>query len=223
MTFSIGGICEKTGQVGCAVATSSMAVGARVGRVLERRGVVFSQARTDPRLHQVGLAALQVGASADSVLDHMVAAATQPQWRQLGVVTSQGGVAHHTGASCLPYAGGLAGNHCLALGNFLAGESVVGAMASRFEETLSSPLADRLVSALQAGQHAGGELDPLRSASLLVFSKESFAWADLRCDDDAEPITRVSDLWDEFRDKADAYAQRALDPGNAPDSRDIER
>jgi len=56
MTFSLAGRCAETGQMGYVVATSSVCVGARVGAVADGV-VIFSQARTDPRLHAVGLEA----------------------------------------------------------------------------------------------------------------------------------------------------------------------
>ena len=63
MTFSIAGRCPETGQIGFAVTTSSVCVGARVGAVTDGC-VVFSQARTDPRLHRV--AALLRNVEADA-------------------------------------------------------------------------------------------------------------------------------------------------------------
>ena len=59
MTFSIAGTCSDTGEIGYAVATSSVCVGARVGMAGPGLCVVFSQARTDPRLHQVGFDAFR--------------------------------------------------------------------------------------------------------------------------------------------------------------------
>src|ERR1051326_1689192 len=63
MTFSIAGLCRRTREFGCAVATSSMAVGGRVAFVAPDAGVVLSQARSDPRLGILGLKRLETGGS----------------------------------------------------------------------------------------------------------------------------------------------------------------
>ncbi|MCP5152707.1 MAG: DUF1028 domain-containing protein [Ectothiorhodospiraceae bacterium] len=222
MTFSVAGICRRSGRIGFAVTTSSMAVGARVGAAAAGRGVVFSQARTDPRLHRPGLEAVSTGASADAALERMLAAATQPEWRQLGVLLADGSAAFHTGAACLPWSGARAADDCLAIGNFLAGPAVVDAMVEGFHRVPSAPLAERLVEALAAGERAGSERDPLRSAAVQIHAEQSFAWMDLRVDDDPDPIGALRGLATRFAGKADAYTLRALDPGNAPDSHDIE-
>ena len=101
MTFSIAGRCPETGDIGFAVTTSSVCVGARVGAVAEGC-VVFSQARTDPRLHAVGLKAWAETASAQAALNAMHTAAVAPHWRQLGVLPATGDALHLTGDSCLP-------------------------------------------------------------------------------------------------------------------------
>ncbi|SME92673.1 Uncharacterized conserved protein, Ntn-hydrolase superfamily [Tistlia consotensis] len=220
MTFSLAGICRKTGQIGCAVATSSVCVGARVGRV-GRDCVVLSQARTDPRLHAVGIAAHAAGGDAAAALAAMQAAATAPHWRQLGVLERSGAAAHVTGASCLPSCGGLVGRDCLALGNYLASDAVLPAMVEAFETT-AGPLAERLIAGLAAGLAAGGELDPLQSAALLVYGGPDFAYADLRIDKSATPVAELALLWQDWKPKADAYVVRTLDPDSAPPSREVE-
>jgi uncharacterized Ntn-hydrolase superfamily protein len=47
MTFSIAGLCPRTGEIGAALATSSMAAGARAMFLTPGRGAVFAQARSD--------------------------------------------------------------------------------------------------------------------------------------------------------------------------------
>ena len=223
MTFSIAGVCSRTGQLGCAVTTSSMAVGARVGSVLAGRAVAFSQARTDPRLHAVGLDAVANGADASAAVAAMREAAVQPHWRQLGVLLADGSCAFSTGDSCLAYAGAAAGTNCLALGNAIRGAEVLDAMVTEFERTPDDTLAERLIAALEAGLDAGGEHDPLRSSSLLVYAEHAFPYAGLRVDDSETPISDLGALWRAWAPKADGYTARTLDPDNAPDSSTLER
>ena len=220
MTFSLAGICRETGQLGCAVTTSSVCVGARCGRV-GPDCVIFSQARTDPRLHKVGLDAHASGGDPEATLAAMRAAATAPHWRQLGVLDRSGRASHFTGESCLPACGGVVGTDCLALGNYLGSEAVLPAMVQGFETT-AGPLAERLITGLAAGFDAGGEIDPLQSAALIVFADQDFAYADLRIDKSASPITELGRLWQDWKPKADAYVIRTLDPDSAAPSHEVE-
>jgi uncharacterized Ntn-hydrolase superfamily protein len=221
MTFSLAGRCADSGQIGYVVATSSVCVGARVGAVANGV-VIFSQARTDPRLHAVGLAAwLEVPGDAAATLAAMKADAVALHWRQLAVFPMSGATAHHTGTSCLGHSGAIAGAHSLALGNFLSANSVLPRMAQTFEATQGS-LAQRLLTAIRAGEAAGSEREPLQSASLVVLGADNLKDVDLRVDYAIDPLAEMGKLLDDWLPKVDAYRTRALDPDNAPASADIE-
>lgn len=220
MTFSIAGRCPETGEIGYAVTTSSVCVGARVGAVVNGC-VVFSQARTDPRLHSVGLSAWCDTHDAQAVLDAMYDVANAPHWRQLGVLPATGKPLHLTGNSCLPHCGGLEGQDSLALGNFLGSADVLPAMIDAFE-TGAGGLADRLVAALRAGEAAGSERDPLQSAAVVVLGAENIRDVDLRIDASVNPLQDLSDLLADWLPKAPAYRLRALDPDAAPSSSSVE-
>src|SRR4051812_26906631 len=97
MTFSIVGLCRRTGQFGCALSTSSMAAGARAPFVTPGVGVVLSQARSDPRLGLLGMKALEKARSAEQALSEMMASTPHSKWRQLAVLDLKGGVASFTG------------------------------------------------------------------------------------------------------------------------------
>jgi uncharacterized Ntn-hydrolase superfamily protein len=220
MTYSLAAIDPATGRMGYAVATSSVCVGARVG-VIGGDCVAFSQARTDPRLHGVGVAAHAAGAGAAGAVAAMQAAAHAPHWRQLGVLSRDGDAAHATGASCLPHCGGLAGDGSLALGNYLGSAEVLAAMVAGFAAA-SGPLAARLIAGMKAGEAAGGEIDPLQSAALFVEGEGGIADADLRADFHADPLAALAAMWDNWAPKAAPYRVRALDPDAAPPSSEVE-
>lgn len=220
MTFSLAGRCPKTGQIGFAVATSSVCVGARVGAVTEGC-VVFAQARTDPRLHDVGLTAWKKTGDASKTLEAMHKAATSPHWRQLGVLAETGPGLHLTGSSCLSEAGGETGQNSLALGNFLGSPEVLPALVDTFEKT-SGLLAERLIAAMLAGEAAGSERDPLQSAAIVVLGADMLKDVDLRIDTSKDPLADLAVLVSEWLPKADAYRLRALDPDSAPSSSEVE-
>lgn len=222
MTFSIAGICRATGRIGYAVTTSSVAVGARVGRI-GPDCVVFSQARTDPRLHEPGIAEFGRTRDVQRALEAMRAAGQHLHWRQLGVLARTGEAAHHTGKSCLPHAGGLVGEDCLALGNFLASDRVLPGIVAGFG--IRGPdrsLTDRLLAGLLAGAAAGGERDGLQSAAVKVLGADDLFDVDLRVDKSTDPLSDLADLVGDWAPKAAAYRIRALEPDEAPSSSEVE-
>lgn len=221
MTFSIAAVCERTGQLGYAVTTSSVCVGARVG-LLASDCVVFSQARTDPRLHQPGAEEFASSGSVEAALEAMKAAGTFLHWRQLGILSRTGEAAHHTGSSCLPVSGGLTGKNSLALGNFLAGDQVLPAMIDGVLTDTALPLADRLLNALRAGADAGGENDPLQSVAIRVLGADDLIDTDIRVDKSTSPLSELRDLLQDWAPKAAAYRVRALTPDEAPPSSQVE-
>ncbi|MEM8840667.1 MAG: DUF1028 domain-containing protein [Pseudomonadota bacterium] len=220
MTFSIAAICDRTGQIGYAVTTSSVCVGARVGRI-GPDCVVFSQARTDPRLHEIGIAAHAARPGAEAAVHAMRQAATGLHWRQLGVLSRSGDGAHYTGDSCLGFQGGMAERGCLALGNFLGSAGVLPAMIAASSPG-APPLAERLIAGLRAGQAAGGENDPLQSAALKILGSDGLYDVDLRIDKSADPIEDLDSLWRDWQPKAAAYRVRAVSPDAAPSSSQVE-
>lgn len=222
MTFSIAGICTQTGRIGYAVTTSSVAVGARVGRI-GPDCVVFSQARTDPRLHAPGIAEFGRTQNARRALDAMQAAGDHLHWRQVGVLSRFGDAVYSTGESCLPHAGGLVGENCLALGNFLASDHVLPGIVEGFATAgPDTSLAGRLLAGLQAGAAAGGERDRLQSAAVKVLGADDLFDVDLRVDKSTDPLSDLADLLRDWAPKADAYRIRALAPDDAPSSSEVE-
>src|SRR5215469_11698392 len=120
MTFSLVGRCARTGQLGAAVATSSIAVGARCSYCEAGVGAVLTQHRTDPRLGPRGLALLRSGCSAQQTVNALVASASHAQWRQLAVLDVQGNTAAYSGARTKPEMSEAAAQDACAIGNILA-------------------------------------------------------------------------------------------------------
>jgi uncharacterized Ntn-hydrolase superfamily protein len=223
MTFSIAAFCPRTRELGCALATSSMAAGGRVPFVAPGVGVVLSQARSDPRLGLLGLKRLEGGCSARETLADMIASTPHSAWRQLGVVDREGRVAEFTGSECAPAKGARVGDGAVAMGNGLANDAVIGAMLRGFEAAPEKPLADRLLIALEHGLLAGGEPDPLRSAAIKVAQPGvPVPFIDLRVDLSEAPIAELKRLWALWAPMVEGYVRRCLDPANAPPAAAIE-
>lgn len=204
MTFSIVARDPVTGDLGVAVASKFLAVGSVVPWASAGVGAVATQALANVAFGPDGLEALAAGADAESVLAGLVAADDGRADRQVGVVDANGGAASHTGAGCLSWAGGRVGNGVAIQGNILAGPGVVDAMSSAFEAA-SGPLPERLLTALLAGDRAGGDARGRQSAALLVvrpgggYGGSTDRWIDLRVDDHVDPVSEVRRLLDIWR------------------------
>ena len=167
MTFSIVACDVDAGQLGVAVASKFLAVGAVVPWLECEVGAIATQALANTRYGPHGLAHLRDGASAREALDALLAADAGRDDRQAGIVDARGRGATHTGLSCMPWAGGRAGPGYAVQGNILTGPDVIDAMAESFEAS-DGELADRLLLALAAGDAAGGDRRGRQSAALSV-------------------------------------------------------
>lgn len=217
MTFSIAGVCSRTGEIGMALTTSSMAAGARAMRLAPGYGAVFAQARSDPRLSALGVGLLEAGQSARATLDAMVASTSEAEWRQLGVIDAAGRTAHMTGERCVAPRGGAEAPGALALGNGLGNEAVVPAILQGFLKRPGDGLAERLLTALDHGLAAGGEPYPLRSAALLISRPGvPFPVMDLRVDLHDTPLAALRFQWEQYAPLLEGYLARAIDPAHAP-------
>ena len=215
MTFSLVGRCVRSGQIGAAVATSSIAVGARCTYAEAGVGAVLTQHRTDPRLGPRGLALLRSGCSARETLDALVASTPHIAWRQLALLDASGTTAAYTGARTGLELNAVTAPDVCAIGNILANADVPPVMVRAFRADAAAPLAERLIGALEAGLAAGGEHVPVRSAHLLVMERESFPLIDLRVDWHDAPITELRTLWGLYAPQCNDYVLRALEPANA--------
>ena len=211
MTFSLAGRCAATGMVGGVVTTSSPAVGSRCLFTRAGVGVVLTQHWTDPRLGPRGLGLLAEGVPAAAVARALEASAEASEWRQVAVLDAMGGTGCFSGRKIKAPFAEAKGMDCVAVGNILTREGVVGAMVAAFE-SCPLPFPERLLAALEAGLAAGGEPKPLVSAALQVSWRAPFPYIDLRVDAGVAPIGELRMLWEMFAPGADLYTERALAP-----------
>src|SRR5262249_5681952 len=197
MTFSILAHDPETGDLGVAVQSKFLGVGAVVPWARAGVGAVATQSYANTTYGPRGLELLATGSSAEEALVSLIADDADAQQRQAGIVDAQGRSASFTGPGCYAWAGGVAGPHFAAQGNILVGEATVSAMADTFQRA-TGPLWHRLVAALAAGQRAGGDSRGQQSAALLVvregggYSGFNDRMIDLRVDDHSQPIDELS-------------------------------
>lgn len=216
MTFSIVGRCAETGQLGIAISSSSIAVGARCPWLRAGVGAVASQNITLPALGPQILDELAGGSTPNQALDHCLTRNGYSQYRQVAVVDAQGRTGVFSGNHALGTHNALAGEQCVAAGNLLASKDVIAVMVAAFEGS-EGCLAARLMNALQAGQDAGGEAGVVHSAALSVVGDLTWPIVDLRVDwADENPIGELGKLWLAYEPQLQDYLTRALDPTQAP-------
>ena len=219
MTYSIVAVDTKERLYGVAVASKAMCVGAHVPWGAAGVGALATQAWHDLRYGSEGLELLREGRSAANTLQALTYDDPDAPHRQLGLIDATGRIVSYTGSLCLPWAGGMSGEHYCVQGNLLAGPQVVEAMAETYESLTEFPFVPRLVQALLAGDEAGGDRRGRQSAAVRVWRRDPNprpdavdTVADVRVDDAELPVHRLAGmlpkLWLEYGlpDEAGALA-----------------
>lgn len=164
-TWSIVGVDPETQEVGIAVASCVPApfgttILPQVAGLVPGVGALAAQAQFSQQTRDQAVQLLARGHTPQEVIDMVNASDVGAASRQYGVVTLDGLAATWTGSSTLDWAGDLQGDLATAQGNILYGSDVVEDALATFEaetETCPFTLADRLMSALEAGAAKGGD------------------------------------------------------------------
>lgn len=136
MTLSIVAADPTTGEVGCAVQSKYLAIGAVTPWVRAGIGAVATQAMgVVARNGERALSALASNADPSEALDLALATDLEPELRQLAAVTADGRAAAYTGAGCVEWAGHLVEAGFAVQGNMLANAEVLPAMRRAFLDT----------------------------------------------------------------------------------------
>lgn len=220
-TYSIVARDPKTGELGVAVQTHQMCVGARVPSLEPNVGALASQSLANFKFGPMGLEMLRQGIPAERVVAALVATDQGANRRQLGVVDAQGRAAAWTGDGCIAYAGHHVGEGYSVQANMMTRNTVPAAMAMAYESA-SGDLAARMLAALQAAQAEDGDIRGMQSAALVVVpgGSDALPWHyryDLRVDEHAEPLRELARLvhmrsaqW------LDGEGYKALEAGDLP-------
>lgn len=203
-TFSIAARDPDSGDMGVAVASKFLAVGAYVPTAKADLGAVASQASGNTTYGGRAMRLLQEGASPAAVAAEFERTDPDFQARQFGIVSAAGVGFTFTGSKCHDWAGGVAGENFAAQGNILTGPDVVEAMVDAFHRG-DLPFPERLVACLEAAEAAGGDSRGRQSAALLVVGAGkgylglTDRWIDLRCDDSQQPVEELRRLLEVHR------------------------
>jgi uncharacterized Ntn-hydrolase superfamily protein len=217
-TYSIVARDPATGDLGVAVQSHWFCVGCIVAWAEPGVGAVATQSFVDPSYGPRGLEQMRTGKSATDALRGLLMGDQARAVRQVAFVDTEGRVGVWTGAKDIQAAGHVAGLPAAASaeaspidgGAFSAGsgfsvqanlmlnDSVWPAMAKAFQES-KGDLAERMLTALEAAQSAGGDIRGRQSAALIVVSgkRGDKPWVrtfDLRVDDHPEPLKELRRL-----------------------------
>jgi len=198
-TYSIVARDPATGELGVAVQSHWFSVGSVVSWAEAGVGAVATQSFVDPGYGPLGLSLMRAGRSAPDSLKALLAGDPQRDVRQVGMVDAQGRAATHTGALCIPAAGGQLGQEYVVQANLMEKPSVWPAMARAFEAA-KGDLAERMLAALDAAEAEGGDIRGRQSAALVVVKARASGrpWADrvfdLRVEDHPQPLGELRRL-----------------------------
>jgi uncharacterized Ntn-hydrolase superfamily protein len=200
-TFSIVAADLATGDLGIAVASKFLACGAVVPWASAGAGAVATQSFANTAYGPDGIRMMRDGLSAHEALARLLAKDADRDLRQVGLVDARGGAAAHTGPGCHAWAGHRVGEGFTCQGNILVGQETVDAMAAAFRGA-NGELAGRLLTALAAGEKAGGDKRGRQASALYVvrpnggYGGMNDVLVDLRVDDHPDPVTELRRLLD---------------------------
>lgn len=198
-TFSIIAVDSATGEIGAAVQSHWFSVGSLVIWAEAGVGAVATQSFVNASLGPKGLALMKAGKSPREALEKLLAEDPGREFRQVAFIDAKGNTAARTGKKCIPEAGHCNGQYYSVQANLMLRNSVWPAMERAFMHS-SGPLAERLISALEAGQAQGGDIRGQQSAAILVVSGNATGniWEDrlidLRVEDNPKPVKELKRL-----------------------------
>ncbi len=202
-TFSIVAADPSANECGVAVASKFLSVGAVVPWARAGVGAIATQSHANTGYGPKGLDLLAQGLDPDTVIRRLTSSDDERDKRQVGIVDMRGRSATYSGMGCFPWFGGRTAEAVAVQGNILVSEKTVDAMLDAFQRT-DAALAVRLLTALAAGDLAGGDSRGKQSAAILLVKPEggyggfNDRYLDLRVDDHVNPVAelqRVYELW----------------------------
>ncbi len=198
MTYSILAYDVMLGQAGVAVASGSLAVGARVPWAKHGLGVVVTQAYTNPALGALVLEYLSKNYTADEALSKALEHDPSPAHRQVAVIDYRGDIAVHDGDWTPTWHGYIIYSRepVLCIANLVKGPEICQRALEAYSSSRGG-LAEKLLAALEAGHKAGGDRRGDKSAALLVVGLTEYSphydrIVDLRVD--FHPTNPVAEL-----------------------------
>lgn len=221
MTFSILAKDPNTKEIGIAIATYSLAVGATCPYFIKGKVVITSQSATNPKIGKKIKKLIKNQKDPENAFNSSIKEDPFYNFRQVALLTFDNKPLVFTGNEVKKYCGSIIGDNCVAIGNYLAGKNVLNSMVENFEnENKNISLGEKLLSSLLSAKKSGGQKSlegnplPERSACIIVSSSEELFPINLRIDSSSNPIMDLSELYSEYIGMHKYYLKRASNPKN---------
>ena len=222
MTYTVIARCARTGQLGIGIATYSLAVGGYCPAIRGGLGAVSTQAFVNLKLGNLALRLMSLGYSPNKVISELAEDDPDFSYRQVGIVNAENEISVHTGSNTRSWSGHLTGAGYIVMGNVLAGEEVIEAMARAFEQREQTDLDERLLGTLEAGRDAGGQATAdgthlnERSAAVITHGHRDFGHIDLRVDASEAAVDELRRVHGIYKPFLPYYEMRHHQPQEAP-------
>ena len=193
MTWSILARDTATGALGAAVASRFFAVGGLCIHVEGRVAALATQALVNPMYAVHAMPRLRLGEDPAELVSALTGPDPGQAQRQLHILDARGRIGQHTGADCVAWAGQVHGHDVSVAGNMLDGAAVIERTLDGFLHAAGS-LAERLLTAMEAGEAAGGDKRGRQGAGLKVCLADPYPDLDIRADDHLDPLAELRRL-----------------------------
>ncbi len=199
-TFSIVARDTITGEMAVGVQSHWFSVGTAVPWGEAGVGVVATQSFVNKSYGTKGLELMSAGKTAIESLKELLQQDEGREVRQVAMIDVNGNVDAYTGKNCIDYANQIVGKNYSVQSNMMLTNKVCAAMSKAYEASVGKPIAERVLTALQAAQAAGGDIRGKQSAAILVVAgkKTDKPWndklIDIRVDDNVAPLNELSRL-----------------------------
>ena len=155
-TISIAAVDTVSGDIGIAIVSRILAVGAIAPYAQAGVGAVVTQAMANTTYGPVGLEMLSRNLFPWDIVPAMLSNDGDTSQRQVGIVDVHGNSFAFTGSGCVQKAAHMFGPGYTVQGNILSSQSIITVIARTFELSKGA-LSDRLLEAIEAGERASGE------------------------------------------------------------------
>jgi uncharacterized Ntn-hydrolase superfamily protein len=219
---------DRQTRYGVAVTTRLPGVGTLCPFASEN-GAVATQSLVNVELGRKGIEYIDDGLSVEDALQSLLNADDGSEQRQLHGVDSDGTFTF-SGEECKDWYGHTSGTNYTVAGNLLTGEAVIESVAEAYESSAfdeETPLAERLIDALEAGHEEGGDKReelPVQSAALLVETTEDREfdpyYDDLRVDATETPVEDLRETYEEAARGQEIILEEYDEDGEEEDSDD---
>lgn len=194
MTWSIVAHDPNRDAFAVAVATKAFAVGAHCPFVRSGVGAVSTQSMTNRYLGPAVLDGMARGLPPAAAIEGALAGDEGRGIRQVHAVDRFGRTAAWTGGNCVEWCGSVSAGGISVAGNMLAGPDVVSATLAAWKSGAALDMPERLMTAMEAGEGAGGDRRGKQSAAMVMITTEDFPDLNLRVDDHPEPLAELRRL-----------------------------